>query len=89
MKNFNIGKVEDTNITLDTVLGLGKTVNDLLVNGGMQVITNSTSTSEADIKNADRLADKLLALSNAIISTTEQAQEQINNVVHNYYHTEQ
>ena len=89
MKNFNIGKVEDTNITLDTVLGLGKTVNDLLVNGGMQVITNSTSTSEADIKNADRLADKLLALCNAIISTTEQAQEQINNVVHNYYHTEQ
>ena len=89
MKNFNIGKVEDTNITLDTVLGLGKTVNDLLVNGGMQVITNSTSTSEADIKNADRLADKLLALSNAIISTTVQAQEQINNVVHNYYHTEQ
>ena len=89
MKNVNIGKVEDTNITLDTVLGLGKTVNDLLVNGGMQVITNSTSTSEADIKNADRLADKLLALSNAIISTTEQAQEQINNVVHNYYHTEQ
>ena len=89
MKNFNIGKVEDTNITLDTVLGLGKTVNDLLVNGGMQVITNSTSTSEADIKNADRLADKLLALSNAIISTTEQAQEQINNVVHNYYHTAQ
>ncbi|MDY5628903.1 hypothetical protein [Limosilactobacillus coleohominis] len=88
MKNFNIGKVEDTNITLDTVLGLGKTVNDLLVNGGMQVITNSTSTSEADIKNADRLADKLLALSNAIISTTEQAQEQINNVVHNYYHRE-
>ena len=88
MKNFNTGKVEDTNITLDTVLGLGKTVNDLLVNGGMQVITNSTSTSEADIKNADRLADKLLALSNAIISTTEQAQEQINNVVHNYYHTE-
>ena len=89
MKNFNIGQVEDTNITLDTVLGLGKTVNDLLVNGGMQVITNSTSTSEADIKNADRLADKLLALSNAIISTTEQAQEQINNVVHNYYHTAQ
>lgn len=88
MKNFNIGKVEDTNITLDTVLGLGKTVNDLLVNGGMQVITNSTSTSEADIKNADRLADKLLALSNAIISTTEQAQEQINTIVHNYYHTE-
>lgn len=88
MKNFNIGQVEDTNITLDTVLGLGKTINDLLVNGGMQVITNSTSTSEADIKNADRLADKLLALSNAIISTTEQAQEQINNVVHNYYHTE-
>lgn len=89
MKNFNIGKVEDTNITLDTVLGLGKTVNDLLVNGGMQVITNSTSTSEADIKNADRLADKLLALSNAIISTTEQAQEQINTIVNNYYHTEQ
>ena len=89
MKNFNIGKVEDTNITLDTVLGLGKTINDLLVNGGMQVITNSTSTSEADIKNADRLADKLLALSNAIISTTEQAQEQINTIVNNYYHTEQ
>ena len=89
MKNFNIGKVEDTNITLDTVLGLGKTVNDLLVNGGMQVITNSTSTSEADIKNADRLEDKLLALSNAIISTTEQAQEQINTIVNNYYHTEQ
>lgn len=88
MKNFNINQVEDINITLDTVLGLDKTVNDLLINGGMQVITNSPSTSEADIKNADRLADKLLALSNALILTTKKAQEQINNVVHNYYHTE-
>lgn len=87
MKNFNIDQVEDINTTLETVLGLSQTINDL-VSDDIILLTNYPSKNKGEKYRADRLGSKLLALSDAGISTTKQAQEQINNVVHNYYHTE-
>lgn len=88
MKNFNIDQVEDINTTLDTILGLAQTINDL-VSDEIILFTDYPSKNKGKKYRADRLGSKLLALSDAGISTTEQAQEQINTIVNNYYHTEQ
>lgn len=87
MKNLNINQVEDINITLETILGLAQTINDL-VSDEIILLTDYPSKNKGERYRADRLGSKLLALSDAGISTTKQAQEQINNVVHKYYHTE-
>jgi hypothetical protein len=84
MNNFDINKVEDINITLDTILGLSITSNDL-INQNIQLLANYQTKNKETKKRIDRLSNQLLALSNAITSTTINAQKQVEEVVNTYY----
>lgn len=84
MKKFNIGQVEDTNITLDTVKGLAQTINDLLEDN-VSLFTEYPSTHKGVKLQADRLVTKLLALANATITATTNAQNQIETVAEDFY----
>ena len=84
MKKFNIGQVEDTNITLDTVKGLAQTINDLLEDN-VSLFTEYPSTNKGVKWQADNLVTKLLALAKATITATENAQNQIENVAEDFY----
>lgn len=80
MKNSTINQIEDTNITLDVILGLSQTINDL-VGENMTLLTEYPSSDKRKKYQADRLASKLLALSSAAIQITKQAEGQINTAV--------
>lgn len=80
MKKTNLNKVEDTNITLETDLGLAQTANDL-VSDNITLLTDYPSKSNGEKYQANRLATKLMALSAATIQATEKAQSQVNTAV--------
>lgn len=80
MEKFNISQVEETNITLETVLGLAQTINDLLIDN-TDLFTDYPSKDNGKKYQANRLLTKLMALSAAAIQTTEKAQGQVNNAV--------
>ena len=80
MEKFNLNQVEDTNITLETVLGLAQTVNDL-VSDNITLLTDYPSQDGGKKYQANRLATKLTALSAATIQATEKAQGQVNTAV--------
>ena len=84
MKKFNIDQVEDANITLDTVLGLAQTINDLLEDN-VSLFTEYPSTNKSAKWQADNLVTKLLALAKATITATANAQNQIENVAEDFY----
>lgn len=84
MNNFDINKVEEINITLNTILGLSITSNDI-INQNIQLLANYQTKNKETKKRFDRLSDQLLALSNAITSTTINAQKQVEEVVNTYY----
>ena len=76
MKKTNIDFVEDTGITLDTILGLSQTINDLLKDN-ILLLTEYPNADKDRKYQANRLADKLLALASATTSTTEKAKKQL------------
>ncbi|WP_283577836.1 hypothetical protein [Limosilactobacillus reuteri] len=84
MKKTNLNQVEDANITLDTVLGLAQTINDLLEDN-VSLFTEYPSTHKGVKWQADRLLTKLLALAKATITATTNAQNQIENVTEDFY----
>ncbi|UXE89764.1 hypothetical protein [Limosilactobacillus reuteri] len=84
MKKFNIDQVEAANVTLDTVLGLAQTINDLVEND-IALFIEYPSTNEDEKWRAERLGSKLLALATATINTTEKAQNQIETVAEDFY----
>ena len=69
-------KVEEVKTILDTILGLSQTLNDL-VESDIALFFEYPSANEGEKWQAKRLANKLLALATATISTTEKAQNQI------------
>ena len=80
MEKFNITQVENTNLTLDTILGLAQAVNDL-VSENIALLTDYPSQDDGTKYKANRLATKLAALSAATIQATEKAQSQVNTAV--------
>lgn len=80
MKKFNISQVEDTNITLETVLGLAQAINDLVSDDGT-LLFDYPSKNSGEKYQAERMATKLLALSDAAIQVTEKARKQIDTAV--------
>lgn len=80
MEKFNITQVENTNLTLDTILGLAQAVNDL-VSENIALLTDYPSPDDGTKYQANRLATKLTALSAATIQATEKAQSQVNTAV--------
>lgn len=76
MKKNNIDFVEDAEITLAIILGLSQTINDLLEDN-ILLFTEYPNADKDRKYQANRLADKLLALAAATTSTTEKAQEQL------------
>lgn len=76
MKKTNIDFVEDAEITLAIILGLSQTINDLLEDN-ILLFTEYPNADKDRKYQANRLADKLLALAAATTSTTEKAQEQL------------
>ena len=84
MKKFNINQVEDANVTLNTVLGLAQTINDLLEDN-VSLFTEYPSTNKGVKWQADRLVTKLLALASATITATANAQNQIETVAEEFY----
>ena len=80
MDKFNLNQVEDTNITLETVLGLAQTVNDL-VSDNITLLTDYPSQDGGEKYQANRLATKSTALSAATIQATGKAQGQVNTAV--------
>ena len=84
MKKTNLNQVEDANVTLDTVLGLAQTINDLLEDN-VSLFTEYPSTHKGVKWQADRLVTKLLALAKATITATANAQNQIENVAEDFY----
>lgn len=81
MEEINIDQVENTNITLETILGLAQTTNDL-IQDEIKLLTEYPSDDSGKRYQADRLATKLLALSAATIEATKKAQIQINVATH-------
>lgn len=79
-RNKNMKKtsdqIEDARIILDTILGLSQTINDLVEND-IELFFEYPSADKGKKWQAKRLANKLLALATATISTTEKAQNQI------------
>ncbi|AMY13668.1 hypothetical protein ADV92_03590 [Limosilactobacillus reuteri] len=84
MEKTNLDQVEDANITLDTVLGLAQTINDLLEEN-ISILVAYPSDSASVKFRANRLADKLLALASATITATTTAQNQISTAVNGFY----
>ena len=84
MKKFNIDQVEDANVTLNTVLGLAQTINDLLEDN-VSLFTEYPSTNKGVKWQADNLVTKLLALAKATITATTNAQNQIETVAEDFY----
>lgn len=84
MKQFSIDKVENVQITLDTVKGLSQTFNDL-ISDSTTLFTNYPSTDKGKRYQAKRLWFKLLTLSNASEDTINQAEKQLNEAVSSYY----
>lgn len=80
MEKTDLNRIEDTNITLETILGLAQTVNDL-VSDNITLLTDYPSKSNGKKYQANRLATKLMALSAATIQATEKAQGQVNTAV--------
>lgn len=84
MEKFNIDQVEDANVTLNTVLGLAQTINDLLEDN-VSLFTEYPSTNKGVKWQADNLVTKLLALAKATITATTNAQNQIETVAEDFY----
>ena len=84
MKKTNLNQVEDANVTLNTVLGLAQTINDLLEDN-VSLFTEYPSTHKGVKWQADRLVTKLLALAKATITATTNAQNQIETVAEDFY----
>ena len=84
MKKTNLNQVEDANVTLNTVLGLAQTINDLLEDN-VSLFTEYPSTHKGVKWQADNLVTKLLALAKATITATANAQNQIENVTEDFY----
>lgn len=84
MKKTNLDQVEDANITLDTVLGLAQTINDLLEENISMLVAYPSDNASVKFR-ANRLADKLLALASATITATTTAQNQISTAVNGFY----
>ena len=84
MKKFNIDQVEDANVTLNTVLGLAQTINDLLEDN-VSLFTEYPSTNKGVKWQADRLVTKLLELASATITATANSQNQIETVAKDFY----
>ena len=80
MKKTNLDQVENTNITLETILGLTQTINDL-VSDNATLLVDYPSKDNGERYQANRMATKLLALSDAAIQATEKAQKQIDTAV--------
>lgn len=80
MKKFNISQVEDTNITLETVLGLAQAINDLVSDDGT-LLADYPSKNSGEKYQAERMATKLLVLSDAAIQITKKARKQIDTAV--------
>ena len=83
MKKTNLNQVEDANVTLNTVLGLAQTINDLLEDN-VSLFTEYPSTHKGVKWQADNLVTKLLALAKATITATANAQNQIENVAEDF-----
>ncbi|PWT37329.1 hypothetical protein [Limosilactobacillus reuteri] len=71
-----IDQVRDTNVVLDTILGLSQTINDLVEND-IALFFEYPSANEGEKWQAKRLGNKLLALAKATITATEKAQNQV------------
>ena len=84
MKKTNLNQVKDANVTLNTVLGLAQTINDLLEDN-VSLFTEYPSTHKGVKWQADRLVTKLLALASATITATTTAQNQISTAVNGFY----
>lgn len=76
MDKINIDQVENTNITLETILGLAQAANDS-IQDEIELLTEYPSDDNGKKYRADRLATKLLALSAATIEEAKKAQVQI------------
>ena len=83
MKKTNLNQVEDANVTLNTVIGLAQTINDLLEDN-VSLFTEYPSTHKGVKWQADNLVTKLLALAKATITATANAQNQIENVAEDF-----
>lgn len=81
MEKINIDQIENTNITLETILGLAQTTNDLILDE-VKLLNEYPSDDSGKRYRADRLATKLLALSAATIEATKKAQIQIDVATH-------
>lgn len=84
MKNFDINKAENTQLTLDTAKGLVDAINDL-VESKTLLFTEYPGANQGKNFQANRLYSQLLSLSCASINTIEQAQNQLNSIVDDYY----
>lgn len=84
MKKTNLDQVEDVTITLDTVLGLAQTINDLLEENVSMLVEYPSNNAGVKFQ-TNRLADKLLALASATITATTTAQNQISTAVKSFY----
>ncbi|MCT3201586.1 hypothetical protein EGO58_07175 [Limosilactobacillus reuteri] len=80
MDKTNIDQIESVNVTLETVLGLAQTINDLIEND-ISLFNTYPSDDEGEKWRMKRLGSKLNALSSATITATEKAQQQIDLVV--------
>lgn len=80
MEKTNLDQVENTNITLETILGLTQTINDL-VSDNATLLVDYPSKDNGKKYQANRMATKLLALSDTAIQATEKAQKQIDAAV--------
>lgn len=76
MNNNFLDQVEQMNITLETIAGLAAATSDLLENDPT-LLTEYPSDQPGAKYKANRLMDKLLALSAATATMTNQAQQQL------------
>lgn len=76
MKNKLLDQVEQVNITLDTIAGLAAATTDLLEDDP-SLFTEYPSGQLGAKYRANRLLDKLMALSAATTTVTKKAQKQL------------
>lgn len=73
---MKLDHIENAGASLDTLKGLEETVNDLLEDN-ITLFTDYPSSDKSIKWRADRLADKLLALANAMIVTNKTTQHEL------------
>lgn len=76
MNNDFLDQLEQTNITLETIAGLAAATSDLLENDPT-LLTEYPSDQPGAKYKANRLIDKLMALSAATATMTKKAQHQL------------